>query len=65
MTFHFSTPAEVFIDGEKVLTYEACNEEEENVPKEIRRNWIPGKHTIIVKSLGTPELPANLVFRLL
>ncbi|KIO43382.1 S9 family peptidase [Sanguibacteroides justesenii] len=60
MTFHFSTPAEVFIDGEKVLTYEACNEEEENVPKEIRRNWIPGKHTIIVKSLVLPNSPQTL-----
>lgn len=51
ITFYFNTNAEVFIDGEKVLTFDTYNEKEKTVSKEINRNWIPGKHTVIVKSL--------------
>ncbi|WP_294139520.1 prolyl oligopeptidase family serine peptidase [uncultured Sanguibacteroides sp.] len=60
MTFYFNTNAEVFIDGEKVLTFDTYNEKEKTISKEINRNWIPGKHTVIVKSLVLSHTPQTL-----
>lgn len=59
LDFHVYTPTEIFIDGEKVWTHETTDGKEP-ARKEITREWLPGKHLIIVKSLLTADAPASL-----
>jgi len=54
LEFQLHTPTEIFIDGEKVYTH-GSRSSEEPTKKQIEREWLPGKHLIIVKSLRTAD----------
>lgn len=52
LQFNFHGDAEVYVDGVKQITYTG-HSGEEAVTQECSLEWVPGKHTIIVKSLVT------------
>ena len=54
LQFSFYGNAEVYVDGVKVITY-TSHKGTEAVNQECTVQWVPGKHTIIVKSLLTKD----------
>ena len=54
LQFSFYGNAEVYVDGVKKITY-TSHKGTEAVNQECTLQWVPGKHSIIVKSLQTKE----------
>ena len=54
LQFSFYGNAEVYVDGVKKITY-TSHKGTEAVNQECALQWVPGKHSIIVKSLQTKE----------
>ena len=54
LQFSFYGNAEVYVDGVKKITY-TSHKGTEAVNQECALQWVPGKHSIIVKSLQTQE----------